>query len=175
MKKLIKIVIISLVFAGLVLSLFPLGNKTASAQSGGGQWDTEIKLSPAQYSFARESDDKLAATLQASNVSRTLTRTSLQLSGSGGVEQLNTALFDDSSPWVNFLGGPVDLTIQLPAGIEPLTLNLEARLSAGYQWELVADNQALYSQDGNSTFITRYHALGAPSIQTIQSSGECCH
>ncbi len=89
----------------------------------------------------------------------------LSMQGQKDLTQISTALFDTSSTWTDFLGGAVELTIYLPSEGKPVTLNLEARNTTGYTWEVLSGD---YVQEGESTFTMRYRGVGVPSIQTIR-------
>lgn len=104
--------------------------------------------------------------LEQSGVKSTVEGNQFTMNGQSGIDQLRSALFDTSS--VNFLGGTVDLTIYLPADGTPVTLNLEARNTTGYLWEVLSEDGALYTQSELSVFNMRYQGYGAPAIQTIQ-------
>ncbi|WP_153306447.1 DVUA0089 family protein [Desulfogranum japonicum] len=91
----------------------------------------------------------------------------LTMSGSDSLTQLRTALFDNSSKMATFLGGPVNLRLTLPQSAKEFTLQLEARNTTGYKWEVL--NSGTLRQKDNSTvrFKPRYQAYGSPSIQTF--------
>ncbi|MEI7848670.1 MAG: C1 family peptidase [Chloroflexota bacterium] len=173
MKKITHSIPVLLVIAILLVIFSAPGTERVFAQDVSGQWSAEIVLSPEQTSFAQDSSQQLASSLQAAGVTRSLAKNNLQLSGSVGLDQLRSALFDQAAPYVDFLGGPVELTLVLPAGTAPVILQLEARLTAGYRWEVLPGVLARYAPSGPATFVTRYRGYGVPSIQTIQlkSSG----
>ncbi|MEI6289452.1 MAG: C1 family peptidase [Chloroflexota bacterium] len=170
MKNIFRIAVFSIFF--LVIGLFPQQGKssTVSAEGNTGDWQAIIELSPDQTKFASENLNSLSSSMQIQSVSRSLSGNDLNLSGSQGVDQLRSALFDDAAAFADFLGGPVDLTIIIPAGYGPVTLELEARLSAGYEWNVIPGNQVGMAEAGSSTFQTRYKGFGAPSIQTMHLS-----
>jgi C1A family cysteine protease len=80
---------------------------------------------------------------------------------------MNRALFNKEVPGFDFLGGPVEMVISLPADGAPLTLKLEARITTGYTWKVVPAEGVSFSQSGESDYAMVYAALGAPSIQTL--------
>ncbi|WP_201092542.1 C1 family peptidase [Thiocystis minor] len=65
------------------------------------------------------------------------------------------------------------MTLELPAGNQPVTLELQTRLSAGYRWEVIPTRQGRYAESDESRFEMRYPGFGAPAIQTLelQSTG----
>ena len=67
------------------------------------------------------------AALQADGVTATIKASTLTLSGQGDLARMNTVLFTTAAPLMDFLSGPLELALYLPAGSSPLTLNLEAR------------------------------------------------
>ncbi len=113
--------------------------------------------------------EKSATALTQTGVKVRVDRNQLMLEGQDSFEQLQTALFDTAS--LDFLGGPVELTLSLPAAGTPVTLKLQARNTAGYQWEVVPGKPgepALYAQSGEAVFAMRSRGFGAPAIQTIE-------
>ena len=168
MKRVIRLTAV-IILANIFFVVFCAGGvSTVLAQNIPVRWTASIILSPDQVTFAQESGNDLSTSMQTSGVFRSLEESSLYISGSDGMEQMRTALFDDAAPYVDFLSGPIDLTLVMPVGTSPVTLRLEARITAGYQWEVVSDTSASYIQRGESTFLSRYPGYGAPAIQTIQ-------
>ncbi len=133
-------------------------------QQTGFHWQVTTALSPQAGAPALAS----APLMESSGVQTTFQGDQLTLSGQDGVDQLRTALFDNAEPWMSFLGRTVDLTVYLPADGTPVTLNLEARHTTGYVWEVIPEPGSLYSQNGAPVFTTRYEGYGAPAIQSIQ-------
>lgn len=82
------------------------------------------------------------------------------------VDQLRSFLFDSASGSFDFLGGPDQITVTLPATQDIFTLDLETRITTGYSWEVIPGDN--YTQVGEATFQSRYSATGAPAIQTIK-------
>jgi len=90
------------------------------------------------------------------------------ITGQGSWDQMQAALFGVDQSLTDFLGGPVDLTIHLPAGGTSITLNLQARNTTGYIWDIISDNNSsLYTQTGKPVFAMRSQGVGVPAIQTI--------
>lgn len=85
-------------------------------------------------------------------------------SGTGSQNDLKKMLFDGD---LDLLGGPVELVLSLPSDGSPLTLNLEARNTTGYIWEVVDGKGIGFTQQGEASFEQRYQGYGAPAIQTI--------
>ncbi len=166
--------ITSWVFAILFIGMFfgaPVlqNSKGVSAQGEHPpQWDADIQLSGDQNKYANDNDERLNKEMHDKGVSRGHSNGRVKLSGSQGLDQMRSALFHDAAKESDFLGGPVEMTIVLPAGTEPVTVNLEARLTAGYSWEVVSDGQVASIQTGSATYQSRYRGFGSPSIQTIQ-------
>lgn len=139
----------------LLGAILPTGKVNAAGSPAA--WVLTIDLS------AEEPDaGAVLDSLQAAGVEAALQDGRLALQGSGSLEQLNSLLFDSG---VDFLGGPVDLALILPAGSSALTLKLETRITSGYSWQVKPESG--YIQEGEASFVTRYRAYGAPSIQTL--------
>lgn len=168
MQKHIKSVLVFVTLIGLVAFALLSGGKTVSAQAGTPQWSAVIALSGDQALYAQQTSEKMSIDLQSKGVTALQAGGELLLSGSQGQQQLNSALFDDSAAWVDFLGGPVELTLALPVSAAPVTLRLQARITAGYQWQVLNASQAGYSLNAKDTYERRYGGLGVPYIQTIQ-------
>ena len=140
------------------------GANSAPQQQAGFRWQMAMQLSPGTTSAPMEAVSALAN----NGVAATVSDKQIMMSGQGSLAQMRTALFDTASPWMDFLGGAVDLTLHLPANGAAVTLKLEARIATGYRWEVVPEPGALYTESAQPTFVTRYEGYGAPSIQTIQ-------
>ncbi|MBK8640085.1 MAG: protease inhibitor I42 family protein [Chromatiaceae bacterium] len=139
------------------------------------QWDVEIEAPPAVTDLAGGArGDKssalaeLATALQPLSVKSSLADGQLRLAGQQSLDQLRTTLFDEESGQINFLGGPVALTLTLPANNQPITLELEARVTTGYRWEVLASEQGRYRQQEADHVEMRYAGPGAPAIQKIE-------
>jgi C1A family cysteine protease/predicted secreted protein len=127
-------------------------------------WQVTTALLPE----AGESALASAPLLESNGVTTTFEGDQLTMSGQSGMDQMRTALFDADLPGMNFLGGTVDMTVYLPADGTPVTLNLEARNTTGYAWEVVPEKGSLYAQNVAPVFTMRYEGYGAPAIQSIQ-------
>ncbi|RPH63305.1 MAG: DUF1080 domain-containing protein [Chloroflexi bacterium] len=168
MDRFLKIFMIAFLVAGL-LATPSAGAEFAQAQGAGVNWEVTIAMDdPDQVLFAQETGAELTKTMQAGGVTANLSNDQLKLTGQQGFEQLRNALFDTSAPWVDFLGGPVELTLSLPDDGKPVTLHLETRIASGYRWEVLAAEGVRYAQGGESVFGSRYRGYGAPAVQTIQ-------
>jgi C1A family cysteine protease/predicted secreted protein len=95
----------------------------------------------------------------------------LVLEGQDSLAQLRSAMFDTASPYWDFLGGPVELVVHMPAEAKPVTLRLQARIAAGYRWVVNAAPGALYTESAPADFSVLYAGYGAPAIQTIRLQG----
>lgn len=101
-------------------------------------------------------------------VSSAIDQAGLTLRGEAGIEQLQSVLFDYQAAGVDYLGGAAELTIQLVSDGAPLELNLEARITAGYEWVLLGTEGIPFTQIGEPAYETRYPGYGAPAVQTIR-------
>lgn len=112
--------------------------------------------------------------LSVAGVEIRITEDNVTAEAQGTMEQMRAALFDLAMPWIDFLGGPVELTLYMPVSGVPVRLDLEARNTTGYRWELAPERDSLYLQIGEATFAQRGLGMGAPAIQTIhlKSRGE---
>ncbi|MGC1376282.1 MAG: hypothetical protein WA821_08670, partial [Anaerolineales bacterium] len=114
----------------LAISVFG-GNGTAFAkgsdipaaqQQAGFRWQMAMQLRPDTTGAPVEAISALGK----NGVTATISDKKLVMNGQENLEQMRTALFDTASPWMDFLGGPVDLTLHLPASGTAITLKLEA-------------------------------------------------
>ncbi len=139
-------------------------------QQTGFRWQMAVELTPDTNGAPAEA----LSALGSDGVNASVIGKQLVMDGQGSLEQARAALFDTASPWMDFLGGPVELTLHLPANNAALTLKLEARITAGYRWEIVPEPGALYTETAESTFDMRYQGYGAPAIQTVrlQATGQ---
>ena len=151
---------------------FATTDVATAGQQAQAQWDAVFQMTPSKSgATALEIADPMAdiaAWMQPLGIKASSDQDALRLSGAQGFEEMRGALFDDASQWVDFLGGPVDMTLTLPAGDQPIRLELEARLTAGYTWEVISSGTGRYAQAGESTFEMRYSGPGAPAVQTIE-------
>jgi len=139
------------------------------------QWDAVIQMTPSEPDMADTAalaipglKTELSALMQPLGIKSTINGNQLSLSGIQGIEQLRSALFNDVSPWADVLGGPVELTLTLPAGNQPIRLELQARATAGYGWQVLPSATGRYVQIGDSNLTMRYAGAGAPAVQTIE-------
>jgi C1A family cysteine protease len=137
----------------------------ASVQKPAGfRWQMAVDPAPKADRAAEQAMQRL----EREGVAATVSGNKATMAGQGSLEQLQTALFDTASPWIDFLGGPVELTLYLPADGTSVTLNLEARTTTGYQWDVVSEAGSLYAESGEAVFTMRSLGYGVPAIQTLQ-------
>lgn len=147
--------------------------ETALAQEGanpptqtqaGFRWQVEVDPAPPVGRAVANATAQLSQV----GVRTAVANNKLVMDGQESLEQMRTALFDTASPWMDFLGGPVEMTLYLPANGTPVTLNLESRNTTGYRWEVVSGNGSLYSESAEPAFAMRFQGLGVSAIQTVQ-------
>ena len=143
-------------------------NAGSNATVAGFHWAMTVQLTAEQKASIQQNNLSTISALQNKGVMTAVSATGLTLSGQASLDQMRTALFNTASPLTDFLSGPVELTLYLPADGMPVTLNLEARTSAGARWEVVGDSSSLYSASPVYTTKPLYKGYGVPSIQTIQ-------
>jgi inhibitor of cysteine peptidase len=168
----IRLTSLTIFAVATLLAIFVFGGSgTAFAkgtqQQTGFRWQMIMQLKPDTTSAPVEA----VSALGENGVTATVSDKQLVMNGQENLEQMRTALFDTASPWMDLLGGPVDLTLHLPArpaNGTAVTLKLEARITAGYRWDIVSEPGALYTESSPPTFSMRYQGFGAPAIQTIQ-------
>jgi predicted secreted protein len=138
------------------------------------QWDAVITATPATGDRASTAADQpasdlaeLTTALQPLGVTASRAAGQLKLAGQQSLDQLRTTLFDTAAEQLNFLGGPVALTLTLPATQQPVLLELEARITTGYRWEVLPSPQGRYRQQAADAVEMRYAGPGAPAIQQI--------
>ncbi len=165
MKNLLHLIVALLLLITLSASVFGSQEAYASPQSAPQvRWEAAVRLRPEVIPLVAEEQRALLDSLSKSGVSARADGDWALLQGQKDLAQLNATLFDAAASWLDFFGGPVELTISLPSNGGPLTLNLEARNTTGYVWEVLPETVD-YLQSGNE-FAMRYFALGAPAIQT---------
>ena len=176
-----KFLVTSLFLLGLLASSM-LGGKTDTASalskglcsvnsintSSGFHWAMTVQLTAEQQASIQQNNLSTMKALQAAGVMTAVNDTGLTLSGQASLDQMRTALFNTASPLTDFLSGPVELTLYMPADGMPVTLNLEARVTTGSRWEVLGGADSLYTVNGDSTYKMMYKGIGVPSIQTIQ-------
>ena len=167
MKMKLTLLTVFAVATLLAISVFGGSGTAFAKEQTGFRWQMAMQLRPDTTGAPVEAVSVLAN----NGVTATVSDKQLVMNGQENLEQMRTALFDTASPWMDFLGGPVDLILHLPArpaNGTAVTLRLEARITAGYRWDIVTEPGALYTESAQSIFSTRYEGYGAPSIQTIQ-------
>jgi C1A family cysteine protease len=168
MKKTINLFVTALLLMTLAASMFGSQTVLASAQAASQvRWEAIVKLSPEASRLVMQDRSALTDPLLKLGVSARVNGDWLSLNGQKDMAQASAALFDTSASWLDFLGGPVELTIYPPSNGKPLTLNLEARNTTGYIWEVMPGDGG-YVQSGEAEFAMRYHGVGVPAIQTIR-------
>jgi inhibitor of cysteine peptidase len=60
------------------------------------------------------------------------------------------------------------LTLNLPAGSQPVILELESRPGTGYRWEVLPSTTNRYAQNANSEFEMRNAGPGATAVQRVE-------
>jgi inhibitor of cysteine peptidase len=164
----------------LVLSV--LGGKTEPASalskglcsvnsintSSGFHWAMTVQLTAEQQASIQQNNLSTMSALQANSVMTAVSANGLTLSGQDSLDQMRMALFNTASPLTDFLSGPVEMNLYMPADSMPVTLNLEARVTTGSRWEVLSGADSLYAVNGDSTYQMMYKGIGVPSIQTIQ-------
>lgn len=171
----LRFVVSGVLIAG---SFFSLSSSFAATQ-GDAVWSASINRKPVEIGEAAGDigglalSAEVAAAMQTPGVRAKADAAKIDLSGAEGLEQLRSAVFDDAAEWADFLGGPVELTLALPSGDQPVTVELEARMTTGYRWEVLPPVKGRYASSGESSFDMRHQGMGSPAIQTIelQSTG----
>lgn len=154
---------------GILLCAMPLPRSgVALADSNLVQWSATVEITPKQRIETPELAADLAANMQARQINATVREHQVQLSGYQALNQLRGLLFDEGVDAINLLDGPVELTLELASDTQPITLELETRLTTGYRWEVVEEAGSRYTQRDRANFAMRYQGPGAPAIQTIQ-------
>ncbi|MFZ5855407.1 MAG: C1 family peptidase [Chloroflexota bacterium] len=167
MNKKINLFVTALLLVMLAASMFGSQTVFASAQAASQvRWEAVVKLSPDAVHQATQDRSVMTDPLLKLGVSARVDGEWFSLKGQKDAAQMSAALFDNTASWIDLLGGPVELTINLPSNGKPIALNLEARNTTGYMWEVVSGGA--YQQDGEATFTMRYRGMGAPAIQTIR-------
>ena len=134
------------------------------------RWDAAIALSPVEAGGGLDALlalPQISARMQPLGITANISAGKLELSGAQDLEQVRAALFDEAAESADFLGGPVELTLSLPTGNQPIRLELESRPGTGYVWEVLGSNTDRYASSGEISFEMRYAGPGAPAVQTI--------
>lgn len=151
----------------LLLTSIALGMTGAVAASGDARWNASIELNTVEGQSAPDLS-RMASSLQALGIKIDTGARNLRMSGSLGLAQLRTAIFDEAGDDADFLGGPVELTLNLPAGNQPVILELESRPGTGYVWEVLPSAANRYAQNGETVFDMRHSGPGAPAVQRVE-------
>ena len=121
-------------------------------------WEVVIVISPEQIAALDSSQYNSFSNLTASGVQYEILDDRIKFSGVESIDQLREAVFEDISPVIDFLGGPIELNVSMPVeSNQELDINLETRLSAGYTWkfsqstedvQFIQSNEAAFFQRG---------------------------
>ena len=163
--------------AAVLLGVFTILGAAEAAVPADVRWDAAIGLSPTPAESGLDAFlalPQISARMQPLGITANIDAGKLQLSGAQDLEQVRAALFDEAAESTDFLGGPVELTLSLPTGNQPIRLELESRPGTGYVWEVLGSANDRYAQSGEGSFEMRYAGPGAPAVQTIdlQSQGK---
>lgn len=169
MNKTIKFVVATFLLAVLFLSTLGSGTPASAQAAAQVRWEATVKMAPEASRLAIQDRSAWTDPLLKLGVSASVVNDQFSLKGQKDMAQASAALFDISASWLDFLGGSVELTITLPSDGNALTLNLEARNTTGYIWE-VLPGDGVYVQSAESTFAMRHRGMGASAIQTIRLS-----
>lgn len=169
MKNTLKLLMTALLLAVLFASVLGSGVPASAQAASQVRWEAVVRLAPDASRSAMQDRSAWTDPLLKLGVSASLQNEWFSLKGQKNMAQVSAALFDASAPWLDFLGGSVELTINLPSNGKSLTLNLEARNTTGYIWEVIPGD-GVYVENAEATFTMRHRGMGAPAIQTIQLS-----
>ncbi len=90
----------------------------------------------------------------------------LSLTGSQGMEQVRQVIY--STRLAGFIGGAAEVQVTMPVGsLLDTPFKLDSNLTTGYSWEVNTSRSIGFAQAGESTYLTRSHGYGAPSVQTL--------
>ncbi len=140
---------------------------TVHAEPAQIHWQASLGLNQEQHTRALDAAGDLDARMRRVAVAAKVSEGRLELSGDQGLDQVRTALFDTAAEWADFLGGPIEVTLEMPDAETPITLELESRITTGYGWEVITEPGKRFSQRGQAAVASRYRAYGAPAIQTL--------
>ncbi len=129
------------------------------------KWDLEIDLAPAQAASLR-SDSLMSQGLAEGGVSVNITGNKMALSGNKNLAQVQKALFDNLKSKADFLGGPAEINLHLPANSgQIISLALESRLTAGYSWEAMPADGPSFTRISPPEFTPHSQSLGSAEIE----------
>jgi C1A family cysteine protease len=137
------------------------------------KWDLEIDLAPDQAVSLR-SDNILSQGLAEGGVSVNISGNKMALSGNKNLEQVQNALFDSLKSKADFLGGPAEIVLHLPANPDQvISLSLESRLTAGYSWEAIPTGGNSFTRVSTPEFTPHSQSLGSAEIEkfNVKSNG----
>jgi C1A family cysteine protease len=169
MNKTVKFVVTAFLLVMLFLATLGSGTPVSAQTAAQVRWEATVKMAPEAARLAMQDRTAWTDPLLKLGVSASVVNDQFLLKGQKDMGQASAALFDTAAPWLDLLGGSVELTIYLPSNGNALTLNLEARNTTGYIWEVIPGD-GVYVQSAESTFAMRYRGMGAPAIQTIRLS-----
>ena len=122
------------------------------------------------YDLAAERADGSAASLSVSSPRETAEgwEYTLRLEGQSDFEALRQLLYAQLGSEFDFLGGPIDLSLDLPEGsLRRVDLLLESRPTTGYAWDLTASAQESWALRQPVQNAYRSGSLGAPAVSTL--------
>jgi len=132
------------------------------------KWDLEIELTEEAVLVIQADTSIMEKQLDDQNTHMEISGNMLHLSGEESLEQVRQVAFEALAPFIDFLGGPTLITLNLPAdNSKTLTISLEARIATGYSWEVVSSDGLRFNPVGEPTFTPRYPGYGAPQLQTL--------
>lgn len=130
-------------------------------------WQMDIHLSGDQTSALYSGSYGIYEKLTQRNVTYSLENEHLILSGSENLDQLRLAAYEDLSPVVDFLGGHIQLSINMPTIQGDVTiLHVEGRSGTGYSWFSPTSNS--FIQEGDPDIEQRYAGVSSPSRQSLR-------
>ena len=151
----------------IVLGSASFSPEVVQAEQSPGQfhWNLSIKQGVNAAALSANDAGTLQAALSKIGVEARVEAEQVFINGSGAMDQLQSALFDAAPEMINILGGPVVLEIHLPAGGQPLVLDLESRITTGYIWEVMDSSQ--FDAVAEPDMQSRYDMEGSSAIQSF--------
>ncbi len=156
--------------AVLGILILAFGMNGATAGSVGVKWTASLPLIPTAARTevgAMLANSQITTRMQSLGVTARLSTDQVQLSGTRDLAQLRNAIFDQAGDFADLLNGPATVTLTLPAGRQPVRIELESRPATGYVWQVLSSG-AGYTQSGPSSVDMRESAPGAAAVQTIE-------
>jgi C1A family cysteine protease len=136
-------------------------NSTFAAQATKVQWNAVINMPSAQI-------NEIRAMPISKGIDLKISTDKIELKGYQNIDELRSTLFGDViAERINFLGGPIELTMTLPPQNSPITLKLQSLITTGYGWTLDTQNSD-YSLKEPMSFKMRQRGIGVPAIEIIK-------